>query len=528
MAKIIHHCPICERAAELVSEYNVDSLKIKNFSCGHHTSKPLCKPSDFADFVSIDGKKPRNYQIEGATFGLNADARVLIADEMGLGKTIQAGMICQQLIGQPISLFFAQNQKAPKNRKKYIIVCKKKLQIQMLREFNRWLRYSSQIIKSENDYILPVDGFIISYDTLWRFKDIPAFVKRANLENGILILDECQHIKNSQAKRTQGVRELSRNIEHCIALSGTPIKNHAGEFFPILNILRPDRYPSQTQFEHLECETYQSGYSYKIGGLKDAQRFYDKNKDFIIRRLKKDVAPELPEISEQTMFIELGPEVEKLYVEELKKFQQFYNYGSTGMTAFQKHTEILGYLNKMRHLTGIAKCLPVLEFTQDFLDSTDRKIAIFLHHKNVAKILFQKFAELGIEVADLLADSGQEQVDDFRNRKRLALCSTLASGEGLNLQFCSDFVQLERQWNYVNEAQVGGRFSRIGQLADKILGTFFVAVGTVDEFLVELIEKKKAIGANVLDRQQVDWSEASVIKELAEILASTGGRKWGF
>src|SRR6266568_1672837 len=191
MAKIIHYCPVCNKPADLISESRIMNLIHRRFACGHVQCKSIVSSRDFSNFFSSDFKKPYPFQIDGASFALNSGSRCLIMDEMGLGKTIQAIMVVTKL-----------RQADPKMR--YCIICKKKLKIQMLREFARWSRdeFISQIIESENDYISPASGFIISYDTLWTFKDIPEFVRQAKLGSGILILDEVQHIKNSGAKRT--------------------------------------------------------------------------------------------------------------------------------------------------------------------------------------------------------------------------------------------------------------------------------------------------------------------------------------
>jgi SWI/SNF-related matrix-associated actin-dependent regulator 1 of chromatin subfamily A len=523
MAKIIRYCPVCQKQADLVSESEFMGLKQFRYACGHIQCKALVSSKDFSDFISDDNQKPFKFQIEGAVFGLNSDVRCGILDDMGCGKTIQAIMIASKL-----------RQSNPKI--KTCVICKKRLMIQFFREFARWTKdeFIMQILENENDFIISKSpGIIISYDMLWRFKNIPDFVSRAKLGNGLLILDEVQHIKNSNTKRTQGVRELSRHIEHVIALSGTPIKNHAGEFFPVLNILRPDRYHNQAQFEAIECVTYQSGWGHKVGGLKDSAHFWEKNKDFLIRRTKEQVLPDLPKILRENMFCELGAEVEKEYIEEMKRFQQFALYDSQDLTAFQRQTELLGYLGRMRRLTGKAKVAAVVEYLQDFLESYDsKKIVVFLHHHEVAGKIIDalSLASLGQACVNLTAQSDQSVIDEFKNNPcvRIMFASTLSAGEGLNLQFCDTCIIMERQWNPANEEQAEGRFPRPGQTSDKITSVYFTAIGTIDEFLAEIVEKKRSISANVLDAKEIAWDESSIIKELAEVLAINGGKRWGF
>jgi len=73
----------------------------------------------------------------------------------------------------------------------------------------------------------------------------------------------------------------------------------------------------------------------------------------------------------------------------------------------------------------------------------------------------------------------ERQVEEFKGGSRIMIASTLASSEGLNLQFCSDYGMMERQWNPANEEQAEARFIRIGQKATIVNGTYFIATGTI-------------------------------------------------
>ena len=105
------------------------------------------------------------------------------------------------------------------------------------------------------------------------------------------------------------------------------------------------------------------------------------------------------------------------------------------------------------------------------------------------------------------------------------IASTLAAGEGLNLQFCSDAVILERQWNPANEQQVEGRFHRFGQL-NNVSITYMLASGTIDEYFTELVEIKRAIVAATLDNKEIAWNQQSLMRELAEVLVTRGKKAW--
>ena len=518
-------CPTCQGPAISISEKVVMGLRMVAYQCGHVDVAKQLTATDFATYISQDGKKPYKFQVDGALFGIESNCRCLIADEMGLGKTVQADMI---LWSHPRELL------------KVLWLGKAGLATQCCQEFTRWNgeTWMMQQIQHEQDFLLPgALGYYISFDTLWRFKDIPALMARLRAKT--VVLDEVQHLKNSGAKRTNGVREACKCVKNIIALSGTPISNHAGEFFNILNMLHPERFRTKSEYDTIWVDTYWNGHSMHYGGLKSYKRFKDYTKDFIIRRTRAEVLPDLPPISREFRFSELGARVEEAYKALYKEFQDYYTGSAADDEDFVRQSNILAYLSKMRHLTGIAKIEPAVSFLEDFISSTDRKIVVFTHHKDVSNKLLELLGELqekdpatwGGKILRLPEDPSLRQatIDEFRTSdSRIMLASTLASSEGINLQFCADAIMLERQWTPIKEEQAEARFPRPGQTASAITITYMVAVGTVDEFLAKLVEKKRSFVSNALDGASYEWSESSIIKELAEILASSGGHQWGF
>jgi SWI/SNF-related matrix-associated actin-dependent regulator 1 of chromatin subfamily A len=495
-------------------------MTYQDFKCGHTQLALEPSPSDFKDFTSLSGQKPYKFQVEGATWALKSNGRFLIMDEMGLGKTIQFLMVAQAL-----------------ERTRFLVVCKASLEIQWAKQTYNWCNESLvQIIKAENEFIMPgCKGFVISYDLLWRFKDIPAFIKRLGVD--LIGLDEVQHLKNTDSKRTNGVRIACKEVTYIGALSGTPIMNHAGEFFPILNILHPEKFYNMAKFRQVYLESYWNGYTFKDGGLKDYRHFHEVTKDFIIRRTRSEVMPDLPAVTRDFQFTELGGQVEAEYIRELKEFQTYMNTSQD--TGGERQSNILSYLTRMRHITGKAKIQPVLDFMEDFLEETNRKIVIFVHHKDVHSGIVNGLQELqvykkGKEILSFVSELSREERDDVVQKfklpqNRILVASTLATGEGVDgLQCASDCIIVERQWNPAKEEQVEGRFIRIGQGAQKVTATYPTAVGTVDEFFAEIVERKRGISANTLDGKEYKWDESSIMTELAEILASSGGHRWGF
>lgn len=530
-------CPKCNKDAESAEHFELNGVTVHVLKCGHLLSAEHLEASDASSLVSLDGKRPFKFQVDGVKFVENSGGRALIADEMGLGKTIQA---------------LATIALHPKEMLPAVYFVKSALKIQWAHEIMRWVSKSdseedlafAQVIETSRDKMLPgVKHYLFSMDILRRFKNgsLNEEFKKRGIKT--IIIDECQAIKNPESQRTHEVRSLCKDIPNVIALSGTPIKNNASEYFSILNILKPELFPKYSQFLYRDCDSYYNGYGYKVGGLRHPEEFARKTKSFIIRRERKDVMPDLPKVQRSFHFDSLGEEVEDAYKETFVKFREDYYSGNGNASRFAEEGNILAYLSRMRHLTGLSKINPCVEFVEEFLQETDRKITIFLHHKDVGQILARKIDKICEEMkkegaaidppeiltAELSSEQRDEVVQSFMNepKSRILIASTLASGEGLNLQKCSDCILLERQWNPANEEQAEARFIRIGQEASSVMATYFVAVGTVDEFFSKIVEEKREIVSKTLGNEETPkWDQSSLIRELAEVLASTGGRQW--
>jgi len=496
--------------------------------CGHIIKEEVLNSSRPEDIRSMDGKRLYPFQNDGVRFAEKSGGRCLIGDEMGLGKTIQA---------------LATMHLHPKEMLPFLWIGKSSLKYQYQHETMRWLGEDAfaQVIDGSKSVLMPgVMGYIISYDLLRRMND--NFAEQVEKRVKTIVLDECQQIKNSESERTKYTRLLCSKVRNVIALSGTPIKNHAAEYFPILNILHPEVFPREATFIRYDCDSYWNGYGYKTGGLADPEAFKRKTKTFIIRRERAEVMPDLPKIDRQFEFHEMSKTVEAAYIETFKQFRNEYNNvgfnTNGGGISFEDTSNILAYLSRMRHLVGLSKIDPCIDHLMEFLGSTDRKITIFVHHKDVGAILAEKLntvlKELELEpviqlTADLDAGARFDRVQEFQNnsKKRVLIASTLGFGEGLNLQFCQDCIILERQWNPANEEQAEARFPRPGSVAESIAVTYMVAVGTVDEFFSEIVEKKREIVTQTLNGEAaVSWDQSSLMKELTQILAANGGRKW--
>lgn len=514
-------CPVCHKVAIEKSRLVIGSSRLVNLACGHMVGEELLNTGSESAYDSLifkDGAKPRPYQIDAIKFLEENGFNGVIADEQGLGKTIE--ILCG------IKLHAEKLLPA-------VFVLPTTIKLQVMREIHRICgdgpEFLTQIINSGKEKALP--GFkiyIITYDLLKK-DDVFEYVDDIHT----LVIDECQRIKNHLSDRAKAVQKIAKKCSHIIPMSGTPIKNNAGEYFTVLNLVAPSRFPSYERFLAKYCDAYETFYGNKVGGLKDVDRFMEDTADIVIRRTKKEVLSDLPSLDRKFYHVELDSNLKKAYANGLKELDDVMY--DDNEDAFTTGTAIIAIMAKLRHITGISKIPECVDFVSEFLLSTDRKLVIFTHHQDVADILKGKlnkwlsdgnFAQALHLHAGLDGNGRARLVEVFKEPgNRIMIASTKAAGEGLNLQFCSDAVLLERQWTPADEEQAEARFHRFGQVSNVSI-TYMLASGTIDEYFTELVEQKRAIVASALDGVQMQWDQNSLMKELAQMLLSKGREKW--
>lgn len=649
MSQLATNCANCGKRAEVKSRFAHQGKNYFSLKCGHIFSEVIVKTEDYSDFQSSDGRRLRDYQVKSCYFAEQANFRCLFAHEQGLGKTVIALALLKK----------HQLELTPT-----LIVCKSSLKHQWFHEVLRWTGMISQIVEGKDRLLFGVfPVFIVSFDLLRNAEWIETLDGKFKL----LIIDECQAIKNAESKRAYFVRKLSQgsykkdeihapNLEkrkrietiahdliayhglkgrftlsfedlgekllgecHCravqdgiiegkiiidkthaenhpedevietilheiahaitpgaghakiwsetakfigsnglaiagcigskditthhpinvIALSGTPIKNRANEYYPILNIIRPEVFYSKKRFEQDWIGTYYENGKTKTGRLLYPEDFKKRTASYILRYERKDVAKEIPEVDRNYSYSDLGNDVEKLYKAQVKAFIEFSDEND-GQIGGKNYGTTLAYLSKMRHLTGLSKIDTCVEKVEEFLDNTEEKIVVFHHHIDVGDQVQAKLIEVSKTFdinpplrlnANLNSEQRYNTIEEFRlnPKNRVLIASTLASGEGLNIQFCSNCIMMERQWNPANEEQAEGRFARLGRDSNaptSISANYMLALGTIDEFFTELVENKRKIIHEALSGQEADWSENDLMMQLSEKLISHGRKKW--
>ncbi len=580
VTRLQEKCPECGKVA--IEKFAIEGMdrqgnqiKMITLECFHIIVKKIPKATAFESIVTNDWKDdiknckhewpeknlpdwPKNrclkcgefkllpFQVIGARateIALAMQKGFAIFDDMGLGKTPQS-----------LAVVRFHPELTPT-----LVVTKSAIKFQWFMESIRWIGPSHlpQVISTSRDFLFPgMKMYIIPYDLLRRFPR----EKIAKLGIKLVILDECQQIKNVDSTRTQEVRKLvSNNGCKVLPLSGTPWKNRGSEYFPVLNMIDPIKFYSNEHFLENWVEYYWQGNKKKMGGIRRPEKFREFTKSLLIRREYEEVMDEFPFINRMKLNVQLDDLAQSTYDDSVSDFVAWYNdtvreKGEEALSGL----EILAKMSRMRHIVGLAKIPATLGFVEQFVDDTDKKLVIFVQHQDVGELLCGALTNTNketnpdnYELAKTLQDEDirifkyTSSLNDIQrtmmqnefNRvpRAIMLASTLAAGEGLNLQTCADTVLHERQWNPQNEDQaIVGRFRRIGQTSTKINISYPEAAGTVDEHLDALNEQKRRQFHVVMNKGDVPqtWNENEFAKELASLIiqkhkekSSKAGRK---
>jgi len=547
-------CPKCGKVAVMKSEKTLvvkgdtePDMKFISLECGHMIVKKIPKGTPYHLFQTggrldcehvwvkntcalCDRHKPYDFQLEGMRFvesGLAVNKGAAILDEMGLGKTVQAGGV----------VYFNPDICIP-----CLWLVKAGLKYQFASFIIHWMPgHIPQVIQSSKDNLWPgFKHYIISYDmlvsksrTLKSGKVVTSGFDITKFDAaGIkcVVLDECQQIKNVDSSRTQMVRKVVKERK-VIALSGTPWNNRGSELFPVLNMLAPMKFSSEAEFKRQWVSYYYQGQYIKEGGIKRIPQFKDYTKEILIRRERTEVMPELPLVNRTKLNVVMDDSQEAVYDEAVESFVQWYEDQMGEISGMM----IIAAMQKMRHLVAIAKVPATLEYVDEFIENTDRKLVVFAHHKDVQAILYDelknKYPDIPVMKldADLDGMARFEMCEAFNKAPRVIMvASQLASGEGLNLQTCSDCIMHERQWNPGKEEQCEGRFIRIGSTATSVSAVYAHLEGltAIDSKLDDINERKRVQFHDVHNKGEAPkWNEDAMMRDLAASIVNAHNAK---
>ncbi len=443
-------------------------------------------------------KTLRPYQKDGVNwlhFLENNGFCGILADEMGLGKTLQA-----------LAWLRLPRRDDELNARPALIVCPTSLVENWQEEAARFapdLRVMPMSGAERHelwDELDRADVVVTSYALLRR--DIDEYRER---QFSCAILDEAQHIKNRSTQNAKAAKQI--RAAHRLVLTGTPVENGVADLWSIMDFLMPQYLGRHDAFR----QRYELPIARGGPDAQDAQlRLRRKLHPFLLRRLKRDVAKELPPKIEKVSFCKLTSDQRAVYSELLKSSQQKIS-GLVAAKGFNRcRMEVLTTLLRLRQTCchmGLLK-LPGLdpeypsgkmelfsELVDEALDSGHR-ILVFSQFVKMLHILRDDLDGRGIGYCylDGSTKDRMQQVRRFNTQRDipLFLISLKAGGTGLNLTGADMVIHFDPWWNPAVENQATDRAYRIGQKRT-VFSHKLITKGTVEEKVLELQKRKKAI-----------------------------------
>jgi len=432
---------------------------------------------------------PYPYQFKGIYGIEKTHGRALVADDMGLGKSLQA-------LGWT-ALY--------PERRPVLIICPATLKFNWQNEITTHLSKDSIMLSGKKPYKFPKHEYvIINYDILDAW--VPEILK--HIKPRIVICDEFHFCKNRKAKRTKATIKLSKKVPHFIGLTGTPIDNRPVELFPQLSAIDKDLFPSFWDFGLTYCgaENKFGRWEFK-GASKTKQLHAILAEKVMIRRKKSEVLTELPDKTRSVVPLSICmKEYNKAEVDLigwLKKVDPL-------KAARAKNAEALAKIGYLKRLAAKGKVKEVIKWVQNFLETTDEKIILFAIHHEVLDALRDAFGPEAVMLTGKTSAAGRrDAVERFQNdpKIRIFIGGLKAAGVGLTLTAASTVAKVELGWTPAEHLQAEDRAHRIGQ-KNAVNCYYFLAQGTIEEPICDMIQKKQHVIEQVLDgREEVqDWN----------------------
>jgi len=460
----------------------------------------------------------RPYQVEGFAWLVRLThwgAGACLADDMGLGKTLQA-----------LALLLHRAPRGPA-----LVVAPTSVVFNWGREAARFapsLRLRTVRSGAELDALGelgPGQMVVLSYSLVARHA-----ARQAACSFATLVLDEAQAVKNPATDRARSVAALQ--AEARVALTGTPVENRSGELYSLFSILLPGLLGSP--------ESFHERFALPIERLRDEaaqQRLAALIRPFVLRRLKEEVAPELPPRIEIRRDVALGRDERARYdAVRLAALAQLAEGTGTGADAGRRRFQLLAALTRLRQLACHPRLVdPTAPPRSAKLDLLLELVAE-LRAEGHRALVFSQFTEQLALVREALQQHGiahryldgstpvtqrREEIDRFQQGEgELFLLSLKAGGAGINLTAADYVIFLDPWWNPAVEAQAADRAHRIGQERPVTI-VRLVAQETIEEGILLLQEEKRQLVAALLEG--TGSAAALTSEELLALIEGSGG-----
>lgn len=441
----------------------------------------------------------------------------LLADDMGLGKTLQTLA--------HLSLEYQQGLL----EKPALIVAPTSLLHNWVNELRRFTPQLSCLLmhgtqrhqhwQGIGQYAVVITSYTLISNDLAHWQAQPL---------SWVVLDEAQGIKNPRTRNSQSVKQL--HSDHRLCLSGTPVENHLGELWSLMDFLMPGCLGSAVHFN-----TWFKGPIEQAADSTRLDQLLQRIAPFMLRRNKDEVAQDLPPKTVIPQAVSMEWQQRALY-EQLKTdgWQTIQAQIDTSENSGQQQIIILTQLLKLRQVccdprlmgdtsTPSAKRQHCIDMLRELVDE-GRAILVFSQFTQMLSLLAEDLEALDIDYQMLTGKTRKRHllVDQFQQGKvPVFLISLKAGGVGLNLTRADTVIHYDPWWNSAAEQQATDRAHRIGQ--DKPVFVYKLIVeDSIESKIAELQTHKALLSQHI--NQQAQASGEQFATRLDELLALWGDR----
>jgi len=437
----------------------------------------------------------------------------ILADEMGLGKTVQT----------LAALRAAIRDGDEGERRPSLIVCPTSLVANWIAEAAKFtpelrtLALHGAGRLADFSRISESDLVVTSYALVRRDLD-----RYGKMEFDTVVLDEAQHIKNRQTQNARAVKAV--RARHRLVLTGTPMENSVLDLWSIFDFLMPGYLGSAKDFRER--------YEIPIAREKDQaiqSRLARRLRPFLLRRLKTDVAKDLPEKLEQVSFCDLTQRQSAAYEQILDTSRQKVLEAEAKQGGAKSRMVALQALLRLRQVCCDLRLLDLgevepdqasgkLDLFQELLEeAVDGGHRLLVFSQFVSMLTILKESLDASDTAYCYLDGSTRNRQDVVNRFQrdasipVFLISLKAGGTGLNLTGADTVVHFDPWWNPAVEDQATDRAHRIGQ--KRVVTSYkLIARGTVEEKILSLQARKREITKGMLGdetafAESLSWEE---------------------
>ena len=426
------------------------------------------------------------YQLRGALFAAYR-GRCILGDDMGLGKTVQ-------------TLAAAELMARERGIERVLVVAPASVKYQWETEIRKFTDRPVQVIEGgtkarQGQYSQPTFYRLVNYEQVLRdLEPLNAW------HPDLIVLDEAQRIKNWEAKVSRAVKKLRSRF--ALVLTGTPLENKLEELYSIVVFVDDRRLGPAFQFlnEHrmLDAEG-------KVIGYRNLAKVREKLEPILLRRTRAEVLSQLPERTDNTVYVELTDAQRGPYTDQQATLARLVQ--KKYLTEVDRR-RILGCITNLRMLcdstflydkqTNVSPKLDELrERLRELVLEGPHKVVVFSQWE----LMLRKAAEVaeGLQIGYTLLHGGvrgkdrRALLDRFREDPACRVfLSTDAGGTGLNLQAADTVINLDLPWNPAVLEQRIARVHRMGQHRP-VQVINLITRGTIEERVLKTLQRKRTL-----------------------------------